>query len=163
MKKFYFKEKIFKITDHYAIKDEKGQEIYFLDQDLKLIGYKANIKNLITSQSFQIERRILNLFPTYEVLFEDGSKLEVKMQFSILKRKVNVYYKNEEIKLEGKIFDFNFDIYTSNNLIASIDKKIISLSDQYELTVIDEKYSDVLVALTICLNDMKDISARNSN
>lgn len=33
MKKYIFKEKFFKITDNYWIKDERGEDAFYLDQD----------------------------------------------------------------------------------------------------------------------------------
>ena len=44
MKKYYFKEKFFKLTDKYPILDENGNEVYFFDQDFKFVGYKAKLK-----------------------------------------------------------------------------------------------------------------------
>lgn len=45
MKKLYFKEKFFKITDHYPILDEDGREAYYLDQDFTFIGYKSSVSD----------------------------------------------------------------------------------------------------------------------
>ena len=41
MRKLYFKEKFFKITDNYPILDEDGRKAYYLDQDFTFIGYNS--------------------------------------------------------------------------------------------------------------------------
>lgn len=37
MKNYYFKENLFKITDHYPILDDDGREVYYVDQDFTFI------------------------------------------------------------------------------------------------------------------------------
>lgn len=163
MKKLYFKEKLVKITDHYPVIDEDGKEAYYVDQDLKLVGYRVKIKNLATGEIILVERKILNLLPTYLVSFEDGTQMKVDSKLSLLKRKVDATYEGQVIKLRGEVFDFHFDIYLKNKLIGSLDKKVISLADHFRLKVVDEDYADLLVALSLCINNMKDEARKRKN
>lgn len=156
MKKFYFKEKLIKITDHYKVLDENGDEAYYVDQDLKLVGHKVNIKNLKSGEYIIVKQKLLNLLPTYEVKFGDGTTMYVNSKLSLMKRKVNVKYEGDRLSLKGNLWDFSFKIYRDNHLLGSLNKKIVSLADQYVLKVEDENYADLLVALTICINHMKD-------
>lgn len=43
MKRYIFKEKFFKITDKYWIKDEDGRDCFYLDQDFTFMGYRAAV------------------------------------------------------------------------------------------------------------------------
>lgn len=60
MKKYYFKEKFFKITDKYPILDENGNEAYFFDQDFKFVGYQAKLKDMQGNVLFNISKK--NIF-----------------------------------------------------------------------------------------------------
>lgn len=42
MKKYYFKEKFFKLTDKYPILDENGNEVYFLTKILNLLAIRLS-------------------------------------------------------------------------------------------------------------------------
>lgn len=163
MKKYYFKEKLFKIRDRYYILDENGKKSYYLDQDFKLVGYSATVTNLTNDKQMKIVKKLLNLLPKYEVYFSDRSMMEVRARLAFLRRKVDLYYKDENIRLKGKIMDFNFDVYNEKELIGSLDKKILSLADQYQLTVFDEKYSDLLVALTLIVDNIKNTESAANN
>lgn len=163
MQVYYFKEKLFKITDHYPVLDQDGKEAYYIDQDFKFVGYKVHIQNLRTGARILVEQKILNLLPTYEVRFEDGSIMEVKSKIALLGRKIDATYKGEVLNLRGNIWDLNFDIYKDQRLIGSLDKKILALSDQFALRVEDMAYADLLVALTLCINNIKDRAKANNN
>lgn len=156
MKKYYFKEKFFKITDKYPILDENGKEVFFFDQDFKFVGYEAKLKDMDGNILFNISKKILSFLQTYYVDFYDGSRMEINQKLSFLKRKVDAFYDGKELNLKGSFMDHDFEVYYKNNLIADMNKKFFAFSDQYELTVYDENFTLVLIALCLCINEMKN-------
>ena len=165
MKKYYFKEKFFKLTDKYPILDENGNEVYFFDQDFKFVGYKAKLKDMDGNILFDISKKVLSFLQTYYVDFYDGSHMEINQKLSFLKRKVNAFYEGKELNLKGNYLDHDFEVYFKNNLIAEMNKKFFAFTDQYELTVYDEDFTLLLIALCLCINEMKnrDDAAASSN
>lgn len=99
MKNYYFKEKFFKITDHYAILDEDGNDAYFVDQDFKLIGYSSTISDANRNPILEIDKEIFNLFQKFNVNFTDGRYMRVESKLSFLTRKVEVDYDGETFNL----------------------------------------------------------------
>ena len=87
MKKLYFKEKFFKITDHYPILDENGREAYYLDQDFTFIGYRSKVTDKDGRQIFKIDRELIAFFPRYNVSFEDANSMVVQQKFECLDTK----------------------------------------------------------------------------
>lgn len=163
MREFYFKEKFFKITDHYTVLDENDKEVYLIDQDFTFLGYNVNVKNLETGNNIKIKQKLFNFLPTFQASFDDGTVMNINSRFSFIKRIVDVYYEDEIINLEGNFWDYCFDIYINSSLIGSLNKKIISFTDQYILSVYKEEYSDLMVALTLCINKMQDDKDRRNN
>lgn len=157
MKKLYFKEKFFKITDHYPILDENGHEAYYLDQDFTFIGYRSKVSDKNGNTVFKIGREILAFFPRYTVSFEDGQTMVIQQKFEFFKHRVHVYMDNETLNLSGNIFHYDFDIQNgAGKNIGTVRRKIFTLTDTYELTIVDETYTEELIALVICLNNMID-------
>ena len=156
MKKYYFKEKFFKITDKYPILDENGNEVYFFDQDFKFVGYKAKLKDMDGNVLFDISKKVLSFLQTYYVDFYDGSHMEINQKLSFLKRKVYIFYEGKELNLRGNYLDHDFEVYFKNDLIAEMNKKFFAFTDQYELTVYDENFTLLLIALCLCINEMKN-------
>ncbi|MFR6448346.1 MAG: LURP-one-related/scramblase family protein [Peptoniphilus grossensis] len=163
MKNYYFKEKFFKITDHYAILDEDGNDAYLVDQDFKLIGYSSTISDANRNPILEIDKEIFNLFQKFNVNFTDGRYMRVESKLSFLTRKVEVDYDGETFNLKGNFIDLNFDIYRGSDLIGEIEKTFFAMTDTYRLTVHDENYREALLALTLCLNNIKDTARARSN
>ncbi|MDY3006343.1 LURP-one-related family protein [Anaerococcus sp. AGMB00486] len=156
MKKYYFKEKFFKITDKYPVLDENGKEVFFFDQDFKLIGYSAKLKDSDGKVLFTISKKIWSFLQKYFVDFNDGSHMEIDQKLSFLKRKVDIDYEGIKLHLKGSIIDHDFEIYRENEIVADMNKKFFALTDQYELTVYREDLSLILIAICLCINEMKN-------
>ncbi|MDU1828731.1 LURP-one-related/scramblase family protein [Anaerococcus sp.] len=164
MKKLYFKEKFFKITDHYPILDEDGREAYYLDQVFTFIGYKSSVSDPNGKKIINISRELIAFFPKYTIDFADGSQMVIQQKFEFFRHKVHVYMDNETLELKGDIFHYDFDIKNSSDKnIGTVNRKIFTLTDTYELAIFDENYTEELIALVICLNNMIDRERANSS
>ncbi|MDD7352879.1 MAG: LURP-one-related family protein [Peptoniphilaceae bacterium] len=163
MKNYYFKEKIFKITDHYAILDDDGNTAYYVDQDFKLLGYKSTISDKNKKLILTIDKEIFSLFQKFNVNFIDGKYMRVESRLSFFTRKIDIDYNGEDLTLRGKLLDLNFEIFKDNNLIAEIEKTFFAMTDTYMLTVHDENYTEALLGLTLCLNNIKDTNNSRAN
>lgn len=162
MKNYYFKEKFFKITDHYAILDENGNDAYFVDQDFKLLGYSSTISDGNRNPILEIDKEVFSLLQKFNVNFYDNRYMRVESKISFLTRKVDINYEDEVFNLKGKILDMNFEIFKGDYLIGEIEKTFFAMTDTYRLTVHDENYTEALLALTLCLNNIKDTDRANS-
>lgn len=156
MKKYIFKEKFFKITDKYWITDENGANAFFLDQDFTFMGYRATVYDTNRDRLFSIEKKIISLLPKFFVDFEDGSSMTVNKRFTFLRKSIDVDTDFGIINLKGSVWDYNFIISLDGKKIGEVNRKFISLTDHYVLTVFDEDYTLAMVALVICLNKIHD-------
>lgn len=156
MKKYIFKEKFFKITDKYWIKDGEGRDSFYLDQDFTFMGYRAAVFNPDMERLFTINKKIISLLPKFYVDFEDGSQMIINKRFTILRKSIDVDTDFGTINLKGSVWDYNFVITLDGEKIGEVSRKFISLTDHYVLTVFDEKYTLAMIALVICLNKIHD-------
>lgn len=156
MKKYIFKEKFFKITDKYWITDENGANSFFLDQDFTFMGYRATVYDTNRDRLFAIDKKIISLLPKFFVDFEDGSSMTVNKRFTFLRKSIDVDTDFGTINLKGSVWDYNFVISLNDKKIGEVNRKFISLTDHYVLTVFDEEYTLAMVALVICLNKIHD-------
>lgn len=156
MKRYIFKEKFFKITDKYWIKDEDGKDSFYLDQDFTFMGYRAAVYGPDKQRLFRIEKKILSLLPKFFVNFEDGSRMTLNQRFTLLRKSIDVDCDFGTINLKGSIWDYSFIISLDGEKIGEVSRKFISLTDHYVLTVFDENYTLAMIALVLCLNKIQD-------
>ena len=101
MKNYYFKEKFFKITDHYTVLDDDENPAYYVDQDFTFLGYKSSLSDSNKNTILDIDKDIFSLFQKFNVNFTDGRYMRVESRLSLLKRKIDVDYDGEILNLQG--------------------------------------------------------------
>ena len=167
MKKYYFKEKFFKITDHYPILDEDGRKAFFVDQKFKFLGYEAAVSDSTNKTIFTINRKLISFLPVYEINFKDSKKkMTIKSNISLFRKSIDVISESGKINVKGNLWDYEFKAYFKGDLIGEVSKKILSFTDQYQLKVYEEDFTEELIALCLSLNNIKDMenaSSRNND
>lgn len=167
MKKYYFKEKFFKITDHYPILDEDGRKAFFVDQKFKFLGYEAAVSDSTDKTIFTINRKLISFLPVYEINFKDSKKkMTIKSNISLFRKSIDVISESGKINVKGNLWDYEFKAYFKGDLIGEVSKKLLSFTDQYQLKVYEEDFTEELIALCLSLNNIKDTeeeSTRNND
>ena len=162
MRRLYLKQKIIKMTDHFLIYDEYEKPIYKVDQDLKLIGHSVNVLNLENENTFKIERQLLKIMPRYTVTFSDGREFIIKQNFKLFKINVSLISSDFDLEIKGDFMSLNFNINSGRNLVGVITKKFLSFGDSFSVEVLDSKYQDALVAISIVLDRIIDDMQKNN-
>lgn len=161
MEKLYIKQKVFKITDHYAVIDENNNEIYYVDQDFKLFGNTVHVSDRNYNELFTINKVILTWLPKYNIEFTDGRLIEIKENFAFFKKSLEISSADFDLDVKGDYLSLNFKIFNNNDLIGEVEKAWLSWGDTFELTVYDESYRDLVLALTIAVDDILDDEAKS--
>ncbi len=157
MKKYYFKEKFFKITDHYPILDENGRKAFFVDQKFKFLGYEATVSDSNDVEIFTINKKLISFLPVYEINFKDSKKkMTIKSNISVFRKSIDIISEEGKINVKGNLWDYEFKAYFKGDLIGEVSKKILSFTDQYQLKVYEEDFTEELIALCLSLNNIKD-------
>lgn len=167
MKKYYFKEKFFKITDHYPILDDNGKKAFFVDQKFKFLGYEATVSDSRDETIFTINKKLISFLPVYQINFKDSNKkMTIKSNISVFRKSIDVISEEGKINVKGNLWDYEFKAYFKGDLIGEVNKKILSFTDQYQLKVYEEDFTEELIALCLSLNNIKDTeeeSTRNND
>lgn len=158
--KLYIKQKVFKITDHYPVLDENQNVIYQVDQDFKLIGNTVRISDPNGSERFVVKKELLTFFPKYTVQFANGNEIYIKSRMEFFRKKIDIEQAGSTLYLEGDWLDFQFSLFQNGEEIGRINRKILTWGDTYELDIFDKNHQDLVVALTIAVDCIKDCQNR---
>lgn len=162
MHKLYLQQKIFKITDHYEVYDDSGNAVYQVDQDFKFIGNTVHVRKFDGTKGFVIDRKILTLLPRYIITFDDGKVLRVKQNLTFFKKSIDLISDDYDLNLRGNFLDMDFEIFERNRFVGRIYKKYFTFRDIFVLEIIEDEYEDEILALTIVVDEIKDIEAANN-
>ncbi|MCK8058151.1 MULTISPECIES: LURP-one-related/scramblase family protein [unclassified Fusibacter] len=156
MKKLFIKQKVFKITDHYPITDENQETIYQVDQDFKLIGNTVRVSDKYGSELFVVSKEVFTLLPRFVVRFANGNEVVLKSRFTLFNKEIDIDPDGLKLFLKGDFFDHNFSLYENNTQIGSITEEYFTWGDTFVLTINDESKQDLIVAIMIAVDCIKD-------
>lgn len=63
--------------------------------------------------------------------------------------------------LQGELFDLDFSLLQEDRVLGTIRKEVFALTDTYEVTIHDESQQDLIVAIMIAVDCIKDDERRN--
>lgn len=144
--KLLFKQRLFSWLDSYDIYDEYGQTVYTVKGKLGL-GHKLEISDSNGRCVANLNERLLTFLPKFEIYINGSYIGEIVKKLTFFKPSFSIDCKGWSVS--GDFFEWNYKIMCGNNVVATIEKKLLKLTDTYVIDVADP--NDSLLALVVVL------------
>lgn len=149
---FEIRQKIFSFSDRFAIKDELGNEQYFVNGKLFSIGKKLTLEDGFGNELFHIEQKLFRFLPEYHIYYQGQDVATVKKQFSFFRPSFEIQSIYGNFTIDGNIMSHDFQIYKDGFSIAQISKQWFSFSDTYGVNIMDNENIPFILSLVIVLD-----------
>lgn len=158
--KYYMRSKFFSIKEDFWIKNQYGEEVYFVDNKFLTIGLQFDIlKN--NEIMYVVKEKMLTFMANYEILKNREIVAKVNQKFTFMRDKLKVDSKYGEFIIQGDIFDYNYKIYKNNKSVANVNKEFFAFTDNYEVNI-DFEDEAFILSLVVIIDDIID-KQRNKN
>lgn len=145
--KLYIKEKVFSWGDKFTVKDEYGNDKYFVEGEVFSWGKKLHVYNSAGCEVAFIKQEVFSFMPRFYVFCANQQVAEIKKEFSFLFPRYSIEGLGWEI--EGRFMAHEYEITQNGHTIVSISKEWMTWGDSYELDILNP--SDEIVALAVVL------------
>lgn len=145
--KLYIKEKVFSWGDKFTVKDEYGNDKYFVQGEVFSWGKKLHVYDNVGKEVAFIKQEVWSFLPRYYVFCGEEQIAEIKKEFSFLFPRYSIQGLGWEI--EGKLMAHDYEIIKNGHSIVSIRKEWMTWGDSYELDIANPE--DEIVALAVVL------------
>ena len=145
--KLYIKEKVFSWGDKFTVKDEHGNDKYFVQGEVFSWGKKLHVYDSVDREVAFIKQEVWSLLPRFYVFCGDEQIAEIKKEFTFLFPKYSIQGLGWEI--EGKLMAHDYEIIKNGKSIVTISKEWMTWGDSYELNIANPE--DEIVALAVVL------------
>ncbi|MBQ3006416.1 MAG: LURP-one-related family protein [Clostridia bacterium] len=145
--KLYIKQKVFSWKDKFTVKDEAGNDKYFVEGELFSWGKKLHVTDLGGNEVAFIQQKVFSFLPRYFVFVNGEEVAEIVKEFSFLRPKYSIEGLGWDIN--GDFWSHNYMIAKNGNSIVTIQKEWMTWGDSYELDIADP--DDETVALAVVL------------
>ena len=152
--RYVMKQKLICWGDDFAIKDEQGQDVFFVDGKAFSIGEKLSFQDMGGNELAFISQKLLAWGPTYEIY--RGSELAAvvkKHLFTFLNCKFTVDVPGpDDLEAEGNFLDHEYRFTRGGRIVATVSKQWFSWTDTYGVEVADGEDAVLLLASTVVID-----------
>lgn len=141
------KQKVFSWTDKFTVKDDQGQDKYYVEGEFLSWGKKLHVYDMNGSEVAFIKQKVWSFLPRYFVFINDMQIAEIVKAFSFLRPRYSIEGLGWEI--EGSFWAHDYRITQNGLPIVTINKEWFTWGDSYTLDIADPK--DEIIAMAVVL------------
>lgn len=154
----YIRQKIFKITDHYPVLNQNEEAVFQVDQEFTLVFKKVHLSKPNGEPVLTVQQRFKLLTSSYEFQYANGDVLTLQGELTLFKRRYHLDGSDEGIRVDGNFLDMDYQITRNGEILAEVDRKYFSFADCYHVTLHDDRYAALVVAMVIAIDADRDHS-----
>ena len=149
--KYYMKPKFFSLKEDFWIKNEYGEDTFFVDKKFLSLGLQFDmIKN--NEILYSVKEKLLTFLSNYEIYDNMEVVAKVNQKLTFMRDKIKVDSKYGEFTIQGNLFDYSYRIYKDNMVVAKIEKELFAFTDNYQVDIDFEDEAFILTLVVIIDN-----------
>lgn len=153
MKHLYIKQKVFSLNEKFTVKDQNGNDVYYVSGSLFKIPKSFTIMNSNKEEVATITKKFFSLLPTFYVDVRNHEVVTIKKDFTFFKARYTVDAKG--IEVYGNLLDMNFQVLQNGIVVGKVSKDWFSWGDSYKIEIQKEELETIIVALVIAIDFVK--------
>lgn len=162
MKQLYIKQKVFSIGEKFTVKDEREQDVYYVEGSFMRIPKTFTIMNTGGREVALITKKVFSLLPRFFVEVGGREVLTIQKELSFFKARYSI--DSADIEVHGNWWDMDFQILQRGAVVGEVSKKWFTWGDSYSVQVLNEELEAVIVAIVVAIDCVKaDHRAAASN
>lgn len=149
--KYYMKSRFFSLKEDFWIKNEYGEDTFFVDKKFLSLGLQFDmIKN--NEILYSVKEKLLTFLSNYEIYNSMEVVAKVNQKLTFMRDKIKVDSKYGEFTIQGNLFDYSYRIYKDNMVVAKIEKELFAFTDNYQVDINFEDEAFILTLVVIIDN-----------
>ena len=104
--KLFIKQKVLAFADTFVVRDEYGNDKYFVQGELFSFGHKLHVYDLNKNEVAYIKQKILTFTPRFEININGSSIGNLVKKITFFKPRY--YIEGTSLELEGEIMEHDY-------------------------------------------------------
>ena len=153
--RFVMKQKLLSFGDDYMIKDEGGQDVYFVDGKAFSFGDQLSFQDLEGHELAQIKQRVFAWGKTYDII-RDGQVAAVvkKEMFAFFHHRFTVDVPGpDDLEAEGGFTDHEYTFRRDDRTVATVSMKWFSWTDTYGIDIAPGEDPVLILASAVVIDE----------
>ncbi len=152
--RYIMKQKVFSLADKFAIRNENGEDAFFVNGEVFSLGHKLSLEDPQGKELLFIRQKLLSWGPTYELYRgeEHVATIEKEM-FTFLHCTFDIHIDGQgDLEAQGDLSDHEYSLTRDGELVAQVSKQWFSWSDTYGVDVAGSEDPVLILASTVVID-----------
>ena len=152
--RYVMKQKLFSWGDDFRIKNEAGEDVFFVDGRAFSIGNKLSFQDLQGNELAFIRQKLLSWGPTYEITRGDQPLAVVKKHlFTLFRCKFTVDVPgSDDLEAQGSFLDMEYSFECVGRRAAEVSKRWFTWTDSYGVDIAEGEDQVLILAATVVID-----------
>jgi uncharacterized protein YxjI len=144
------RERIFSWSQNYDVTDENQKPRYRVKTDFWALTHKIHVYDEKGVEVAYIHEHLWSFLRKYDVYIQGQLKGVIKEKFSWFHPSYEIDFM--QAKLTGDIFEWNYQVVKGDEILATMNRKILSWANVYYLEVPDAANELPILALSLAVD-----------
>jgi uncharacterized protein YxjI len=152
--RYIMKQKLFSFGDKFAIRNEKDEDVFFVNGEVFSLGHKLSFEDAQGNELLYISQKVLSFQPTYQ-LYRGGEHVATiqKELFTFFKCAFDIHIDDKgDLSAEGDLSDHEYTFNRDGEAIAQVSKQWFSWADTYGVEIADGEDPLLILASTVVID-----------
>ncbi len=161
MSELYVKQKFFSLAGKYNVLDKNKQPVYTIKGSFFKIPKSFTILDQFGNQVAKITHQPFHMLQTFTISINNKTVATIKKQLTLFKSKLTV--DAGDIQVNGDLLGLNFSLKIDGKIIATIKESALSFAHYYEISVKNDQYEHISLAIMLAIDFAKEQSSAASS
>lgn len=152
--RYMMKQKLFSLGNDFYIKDESGQDRFFVDGKVFTLGNQLSFQDLAGKELCFIKQVIFTLGQHYE-LYRDGQLWATvnKDFFTLFRARFDIEEAGAaDLEVEGDFMAHQYAFSREGRQIADVSMTYFTIADTYGVDIVDGEEDILILASTVVID-----------
>jgi uncharacterized protein YxjI len=150
--RLFIKQKVFSWNDRFTVKDEGGNDRYFVEGEVFSFGHHLHIYDVNHNEVANIQQKLLSFKPRYYI-FRNGFQVgELVKEFTFFKQKYSFSGLTWSVDGEFTRHDYRLSDIMNGMVIMTVSKQWFTWGDSYLLDIVDGADEVLCLAAVIAID-----------
>jgi len=153
--RYVLQQKLLSWGDDYYIRDDAGNDVYFVDGKAFTIGDRLSFQDLSGHELAFIRQKVLSWGKTYEISRGGLVVAVVKKElFAFFHHRFTVDVPGpDDLEAEGSFTDHEYELRRGDRVVATVSKRWFTLRDTYGIEIEDGEDQVLLLACAVVIDE----------
>ena len=163
--RYVIREKFFRLTEDSVIKNEQGEPIYQVKGKIFSLHHTLVLMDLAGKELATVSKQIISMTPKFHITRhgEEVATVRKKLISPFVDRFSVDIPGPDDLHVTGSIFEHNFTVERKGNVVATVSKRWVAMTDTYGVDTAEGEDDVLILAIVLAIDLTEDAESQRAS